>query len=235
MKKTVLLIVGLIALQDVWQAASGAEPAASSATRAGRRIPFSWAKPLAQDFVVVYQVRDLKDEEESVCVGTPDIVRLPSGRLIASMELWLKKPGNGIEGGIDYPNHCKIKASDDNGRTWKQISTNGITWGSLFYLKDALHMIGVDPHRRNIRIVRSPDGGQTWSKPAVLFDDAIYHGSATPVHSNRAFEDMNPWTSCVIAGDLSKDLLDPAAWRMSNKVPLPETHCQEGNLIEVRG
>ena len=232
-------MVGLIALH-VWQAASGAEPAASSATRAGRRIPFSWAKPLAQDFVVVYQTRDLKDEQKSVCVGTPDIIRLPSGRLIASMELWLKEPNNGIEGGIDYPNHCKIKASDDGGRTWKQISTNGITWGSLFYIKDSLYMIGVDPHRRDIRIVRSPDGGETWSEPTSLFHDAPYHGSATPVHVKdgfvyRAFEDMRPWTSCVIAGDLSKDLLDPAAWRMSNKVPLPQTHCQEGNVIDVRG
>ena len=237
MKKATLLMVGLIALQGVWQAASGAEPAASNATRAG----FSWAKPLAQDFVVVHQVRDLEDEQKSVCVGTPDIVRLPSGRLIASMELWLKKPNSGEEGGIDYPNHCKIKASDDGGRTWKQISTNGITWGSLFYVKDALYMIGNDPHRRDIRVVRSPDGGKTWSKPTVLFDDSPrYQGSATPVHVKdsfvyRAFENISPLASLVIAGDLTRDLLDPAAWRMSNKVPLPQTHCQEGNVVEIRG
>ena len=66
-----------------------------------------------------------------MCVGTPDILQLPSGRLIASMELWLKRPTSGDEGGIDYPHHCKVKASDDGGKTWDLISTNGITWGSL--------------------------------------------------------------------------------------------------------
>jgi len=133
------------------------------------------------------------------------------------MELWLKRPTSGDEGGVDYPNHCKIKASDDGGNTWNQISTNGITWGSLFYVNDALHMIGNDPHKRDIRIVRSPDGGKSWSKPITLFDDSRYHGSATPVHIKngtvyRAFEDMDRGSaSLVIAGDLSKNLLDPTA------------------------
>ncbi len=219
------------------------------------------AEPLAQQYVVVHKVRDLDDPAKAVCVGTPDILQLPSGRLIASMELWLKRPTSGDEGGIDYPNHCKIKASDDGGKTWRQISTNGITWGSLFYANDALHMIGNDPHKRDIRIIRSPDDGRTWSEPVTLFDDSRYHGSATPVHVKdgfvyRAFEDMTRGSaSLVVAGDLSKDLLDPAAWRMSNKVEPPrETPSLsrgaatnkdgrdsggnwflEGNVIEIRG
>ena len=218
------------------------------------------AEPLAQDFVVVHQVRNLDDPKKAVCVGTPDILQLPSGQLIASMELWLKRPTSGDEGGIDYPNHCKIKASDDGGQTWQQISTNGITWGSLFYVDDALHMIGNDPHKRDIRIIRSSDEGKTWSKPVTLFDDTRYHGSATPVHVKdgfvyRAFEDMNRGSaSLVVAGDLSEDLLDPKAWRMSGKVEPPRQTPSlsrgaatkkdgrdsggnwflEGNIIEIR-
>lgn len=75
------------------------------------------AEPLAQQYVVVHKVRDLDDPKKAVCVGTPDILCLPSGRLIASMELWLKRPTSGDEGGIDYPNHCKIKASNENHQT----------------------------------------------------------------------------------------------------------------------
>jgi hypothetical protein len=46
---------------------------------------------------------------------------------------------------------------------------------------------------------------------------------------------MSPWTSFVIAGDLGRDLLDPAAWRMSNKVSLPKgIHFQEGSVVEIR-
>lgn len=185
------------------------------------------AELLAPNYVVVHRVRDLKRKDQAVCVGTPDIIELPSGRLIASMELWLKGATFGLEGGIDYPNHCLIKASDDGGKSWRQISTNGITWGSLFYLNDALYMIGNDPHERDIRIVRSNDGGETWSKPAVLFNDGSYHGSATSVvvHNGfiyRAFEDSNnDYASLVVAGDVSKDLLNADSWRMSPRASLP--------------
>lgn len=63
------------------------------------------AEPLAQQYVVVHKVRDLDDPAKAVCVGTPDILQSTSARLIASMELWLKRPTSGDEGGIDYPNH----------------------------------------------------------------------------------------------------------------------------------
>ena len=63
------------------------------------------------------------------------------------------------------------------------------------------------------------------------------------------------WESLVVAGDLSRDLLDPSAWRMSNKVHFPgvpdvlsqrkyrasaadkvvEDCFIEGNIIDVRG
>ena len=191
-----------------------------------------WAEPLAQDYVVVHKVRDLNHPNKCVCVGSPDIIKLPSGRLIASMELWLHiyMPRSGQEGGIDYPNHCKIKISDDGGRTWNMISTNGITWGSLFYDKnsDALYMLGNDPHKRDVRIVRSTDGGNTWSKPSSLFASkkTTFGGAPTSLGVKngfvyKTFEGMSISTMFVIAGDLSKDLLDPASWRMSNHIEPP--------------
>jgi len=217
-------------------------------------IAFAWGKPMAQEFVTVHEVRESGKADEWICVGSPDLIRLSDGRLIASMELWLQMPGNGIEGGIDYPNHCLIKASDDNGKTWNQISTTGVTWGSLFQANGALYLIGNNPHKRSIILVRSEDGGQSWSEESVLFSDSQYHGAPTPVLFKngfvyRAFEDTHrPFSSLVVAGDLSKDLLDPASWRMSNKVPAPQNvECLmrepmdkpvewiEGNILDVRG
>lgn len=183
---------------------------------------------LAPNFVLVHKAHDLAEKHLAVCVGSPDLIELPSGRLVASMELWLKGLTFGLEGGIDYPKHCKIKASDDGGRSWKKISENGMTWGSLFYVNDALYMIGNDPLKRDIRIIRSNDEGRSWSEPAILFNDAKYHGGATSVVVKdgfiyRAFEEsLNDYASFVVAGDLSKDLLDPASWRMSPKVILPK-------------
>ncbi len=236
------------------QQTGGIAMGAASGQQTSRPQWTRWAEPLAQDFVVVHRVRDLKRSDRWVCVGSPDILRLPSGRLIASMELWLQTPTSGNEGGIDYPNHCLIKASDDNGRTWTQISTNGVTWGSPFYVRDAIHMIGNDPHKRTIIITRSPDGGRSWSRTVTLFDDSHYHGAPTPVHvkdgfAYRAFEDTNQgMASLVVAGDLSRELLDPQAWRMSNKVEPPrdtpmlsrklsdrENQFLEGNVVEIRG
>ena len=209
-----------------------------------------WAQPLAQDFVTVHKVREHEDPDRWICVGSPDIIRVPSGRLIASMELWLQTPNSGI----DYPNHCLIKTSDDDGKTWKQISTTSITWGSLFYVNDGLYLIGNNPHTRSIIIVKSEDEGRSWTEEVVLFGGSRYHGAATPVLVKggfvyRAFEDTNrPYSSLVIAGDLSKDLLDPSSWRMSNKVPAPQAvgafmrgplekpvEWIEGSIIDVRG
>lgn len=59
------------------------------------------AEPLAQEYVVVHKVRDIDHPAKAVCVGTPDILQVPSGRLIASMELWLTRPTSSDEGGID--------------------------------------------------------------------------------------------------------------------------------------
>lgn len=212
------------------------------------------AGPMAQDHVVVYEVRELPDPDQWICVGSPDLIQLPSGRLLASMELWLKLPNEGREGGIDYPNHCKIQASDDGGRTWSEIGTTGITWGSLFHVGGSVFLLGNDPLDRTVRIARSRDDGATWETPAVLFDDARYHGSATNIvirdgRVYKAFEDTeNGWASLVIAGDLSKDLLDPAAWRMSAKITAPQdvaafvppgapsdARWLEGNIVDVRG
>lgn len=212
------------------------------------------AQPLAQEYIVVHEVRDLPEPNRWVCVGTPDIIQLPNRHLIASMELWLKLPDEGREGGIDYPNHCKIKKSTDGGKTWNQVGTTGITWGALFWANDALYLLGNDPRDRSIRITRSDDEGATWSETAVLFDDARYHGSATNVLIKdgtvyRAFESpREDWSSLVIAGDLSNDLTDPGAWRMSPKVSMAqdvhalippgdrlESRGLEGNIIDARG
>ena len=217
-------------------------------------IAAEFAQALAQDHVVVYQVRDLPDPGQYICVGSPDIIQLPSGTLVASMELWLKLPNEGREGGIDYPNHCKIRVSHDAGHTWEAAGTTGITWGSLFWANDALYLLGNDPLDRSIRITRSTDEGKTWEDTAVLCDDGRYHGSATHVVIKdgvvyRAFEEpAADWSSFVLAGDLTKNLTEPSAWTMSPKVTMNqnvealippgdrvEARGLEGNIIDVRG
>jgi hypothetical protein len=124
-------------------------------------------------------------------------------------------------------------------------------------------MIGNRRGSRDICIARSPDGGDTWSEMVTLFEGR-YHCAPTPVVQKdgfvyRAFETCvgirTEWKSLVVAGDVSKDLLDPASWRMSNQVSfpgvpavltqhryapsaadkVPHDSFLEGNVVNVRG
>ncbi len=194
-----------------------------------------WTKPLAQDYTVLYRCRELNDPQnpqDFICVGSPDIIRLPDGKLLASMELWLQKPNSGVEGGIDYPNHCKVMQSTDDGATWQQISTNPITWGSFFTVGDDLYLMGEDPKSRNVTIVGSKDQGLTWSKPTVLTTDGHYGCAAGSVviHDGKVYRSYggrvdgkdypqyhkdSVGVQFLFVGDAGKNLLDPQSWRRS--------------------
>lgn len=213
---------------------AGLMPAFSQAEDSGPQWN-RWAKPLAQEFTVVYRCRKLEDPNnprDYICVGSPYIVRLPSGKLLASFELWLQKPNSGVEGGIDYPNHCMIYESTDDGNRWHQISTNSVTWASLFDVGEALYSIGVDPKSRNAIIVRSDDEGHHWSPPTVIAkgdyscgatsvvvkDGMAYKSYLGPVNG----EDYPKYGRAklsgevLLMGDTKQDLADSAAWRRSD-------------------
>jgi hypothetical protein len=173
---------------------------------------------LAQDYSVVARSEDPKH----VFLGTPAIARLPSGRYVVTYDRFR----NDCEG-------CIVVTSDDRGRTWTERARVALQWASPFVVEQSLFLIGNNQQHdaRDIAIVRSDDGGQTWMPVRVLFQGR-YTGAATSVlvHEGRlwrAFETCPPgnenWKSVVVAGDLNRDLLDPASWRISNEVAYPGT------------
>jgi hypothetical protein len=83
----------------------------------------------------------------------------------------------------------------------------------------------------DIAIIQSKDEGETWTEPVTLFEGLYW-----TLHTGMVIKDgtiywpfnVTSWSGpdagvVVAAGDLSKDLLDPGAWRMSNIVLRPET------------
>jgi len=74
---------------------------------------------------------------------------------------------------------------------------------------------------------RSEDGGRTWSNPVTLFEGHFWNCPTGIVlaggHVYRAFDqlDVPGRAERVVAGDLSRDLMNPGAWRMSPPVPFP--------------
>ncbi len=101
-----------------------------------------------------------------------------------------------------------------------------------------------------IKIIRSEDEGRTWTEPAMLFKGPFYNPAGSYVMRNGQFYwcfDTGRDTTYIVAGDLSRDLTDPAAWRISDGLPIPEVPREltrldrrrgkilEGNLVEVNG
>ena len=130
-----------------------------------------------------------------------------------------------------------MRGSSDSGRTGELREKTDLIWPSAFVYGDALDMIGTRRKTREVLISRSVDGGYRW-EPEVEVWNRRSSGAPTPVtfqdgHVYRAFETCpvtgrsgggrSSWDSFVMAGDLSKDLLDPSAWSASSTLPFPGT------------
>ena len=207
---------------------------------------------LAPDYQVVARSPDPK----TMFLGSPAMVKLPSGRYVVTYDLF-----------DNDPRGCVVLTSDDSCETWKRRATVDLMWASPLLYGGNLYLLGSKMPTRQIAIVRSGDNGETWSPPVTLFEGS-YTGACVSVlfhggHVYRAFEGQSRpadaissgWTSVVVAGDLGADLLDPASWRISNAVSYPGTpesltrglHVQdarikkgkegwlEGNVVEKDG
>ena len=181
---------------------------------------------LAPEFTVVAESPDRRRH----FTGSPCLVADGPERLLCSWEWFQPSPVTET-----IPNQLHIAASEDDGRTWRVLSRQDMTWPSLFKAGEALYLLGSRRMSREIVIQRSLDGGGSWTPESVLFEGR-YHGAATNIllhngHVYRAYETCpleqpggrgrSDWHSLVVAGNAGGDLLSPTNWRMSNHLPFP--------------
>ena len=179
-----------------------------------------------------------QDAATKCYLGSPSLVRLPDGRLLASHDYF----GPGCPLNHEREEHLSsIYRSTDDGRTWANVThIAGAFWSSLFVHRDAVYLLGTSAQYGSIVIRRSTDGGNTWTHPAAATSGLLcpggprheppnYHCAPVPVLAHRgrlyrAFEDCTPcqwpagFQSCVISADADADLLDAANWTMSNQL-----------------
>lgn len=162
-----------------------------------------------------------------VYLGSPSVVRLRSGELLASHDFF----GTGSTG-----DRVNVYGSKDRGLTWERRSDfRGGFWSSLFEHRGAVYLLGTSRQDGDVVIRRSTDRGRSWSEPkdgtsGLLLSDARYHCAPTPVIEHggrlwRAFEDvMGPggwgsnFRSLMMSAALDADLLDASQWRVSERL-----------------
>jgi hypothetical protein len=178
------------------------------------------------------------DPRTSTYLGSPSLVRLDDGTIVASHDYFGKGAPKNLQG---FPSLSSIYRSVDDGLTWNNIRhISGTWWSTLFLLDGVLYLIGTSSQKGSIVIRRSEDGGYTWTHPVdgrsgLLFNAGVgaeppnYHCAPVPVYEHngriyRAFEDDTlvrhgrDFSTLVVSAPVNCDLLNADNWTMSNKL-----------------
>ncbi|MBI5833617.1 MAG: exo-alpha-sialidase, partial [Armatimonadetes bacterium] len=173
-------------------------------------------------------------------IGSPSIVALPDGKLVASHDLFGPKTDK-------KDNVVLVYGSSDKGLTWQPLAlVRHAFWSGLFVHRGVLYLMGTSGENGHVAIRRSDDGGRTWTQPVdqhtgLLTPDGLWHTAPMPVvvHRGRlwrAFEDMRGgqgWGVCFRAHMLSApedaNLLEASNWTISE--PLARDASWLGNTF----
>ena len=181
-----------------------------------------------------------QDPRTETYLGSPSIVRAPSGVLLATHDYF----GPGCPKNHENAEHLtSVYRSEDDGASWLNVThIPNAFFSSLFVHEEKVYLLGVSQEYGSIVIRRTDDDGFTWTHPedetsGLLFrggpchEPPNYHCGVMPVlRANgrlyRAFEDNSPlhwprgFQSFVISAPQDADLLNAANWTTSNKLAM---------------
>lgn len=156
-------------------------------------------------------------------IASPSLVKLPSGRLISSMDVH-KAPVYGENLELLY-------YSDDGGETWHYLcELFPCAWGKLFVDGGKLYCLGVSRPYGDLVIGRSDDEGATWCNPTVLLRGSSVnakggvHRTPMPIlkHKGRIITDIQcgGWhkgffLNAILSSKEGSDLLDVNNWAIT--------------------
>ena len=126
-------------------------------------------------------------------LSSPGIIKLPSGRLLITHDVFGGGPNQGL---------TILYKSDDGGKTWQFLTEMyPLFWPKFFVHNDKLYALGCARQHGDLIISESSDEGATWRTPVtLLYGDngsaAGWHQSCTPVvnHNGRLYTCMESGT-----------------------------------------
>lgn len=172
---------------------------------------------------------------------SPSLLRLPSGRLLASYDVFKGSAPQCLN---------VIFASDDDGVTWKYLCDLFPSfWGKLFLLNGRLYMLSVAHEYGDLMIGESEDEGLTWKAPTVIeygpghgksgFHRApcVYAVAAGRIWfavENGSWNDGG-FTDCLVSAPVDSDLLDAESWTFTKPLPFDENWLGGGRAQVIEG
>lgn len=210
-------------------------------------------KPLVQDYRIVFHNPDRERYVEG-----PGLVRMDDGTLVAVVPVVPREEWSKERRATQSVTH--ILRSSDGGKTWQQAADLPYYSAAPFVHGGTLYLFvnkgGTEVRNDDLLLLKSLDGGKSWSEPVTLFTGHFWNCHTGMVQRDNqlywATDDLALGKlrgPRVIAGDLSGDPMDPKAWRLSEPVPFPgvpdaltnpkfaalTSQYLEPNVIDVRG
>ena len=159
----------------------------------------------------------------------PFLLIMPNGDYIAGAHAELSFEQQ-YEPDSDAP---RLWISRDKGNTWSQLSKSklGVLHASIFYHKGALYALG-DVNEGYGGIVKSKDGGKTWSDAVKLNFKVRNSPSHVIVSNGRLWLAMESPVSAISAS-ISSDLMNPDNWVIAKRKDSMRTG-NEADMIITR-
>jgi hypothetical protein len=189
--------------------------------------------PMAQDYTII------SSHGKKYRTDGPSLLKLQSGRLVCTYVLFdlddQEKYCRGKFPALDYDLETVVATSDDNGITWSESARVSGELAITFTIKGKLYLLGFESARGSLIIYVSEDEGGSFSGPSVLIEGRFWNTSTgKAVVDNRLYwcvgcpNDADEFNStgsrtAVICADISKDIMKPDAWRISNTIVYPGT------------
>lgn len=184
---------------------------------------------LADNFIKIYE------SENPLVIGcySPGIIRLESGRLIATIEIGGKKThpieGPKIESDLGQ-SQGKVFTSDDKGQTWQHRADYAIAHARPFVAGKSVYILG---QAGDLNIIKSDDDGEKWTSPVKLTNNEHWHQAPCNVHyangnvyivmEKKVYNDINGWNVNGVApilmrANVNDDLTKRESWVFASEL-----------------